>query len=188
MLIEDIFNGESRNLEFKSELPKKSEKYIKSVIAFANTAGGKLVIGVDDKKRQIIGVDETSVFSLMDDIANTISDMCAPQIIPNIYFKTIEHKCLVIIEIYPGQNRPYFIKSLGKGAGTYVRVSGTSRPADSVKLKELELQGSNLSYDEMICIGHEVTDEAVNNLCKDIKRLLQTKNIEKNYKMYPYRI
>lgn len=58
--------------------PKKSEKYIKSVIAFANTAGGKIVIGVDDETHEIVGVDKNEVFKIMDGITNTISDMCYP--------------------------------------------------------------------------------------------------------------
>ena len=46
MLADEIKSGESINIEFKVEVPKKSEKYIKSVIAFANTAGGKIVIEI----------------------------------------------------------------------------------------------------------------------------------------------
>ena len=40
MLTDEIKKGESVNVEFKRELPQKSERYIKSVIAFANIAGG----------------------------------------------------------------------------------------------------------------------------------------------------
>ena len=80
MLIDEIRAGESANIEFKVEVPKKSEKYIKSVIAFANTAGGKIIIGVDDKTHEIIGVDKNEVFKIIDNITNTISDMCYPQI------------------------------------------------------------------------------------------------------------
>lgn len=54
MLADEIKAGESNNIEFKVEVPKKSEKYIKSVIAFANTAGGKIVIGVDDETHEIV--------------------------------------------------------------------------------------------------------------------------------------
>ena len=43
MLADEIKTGESANTEFKVEVPKKSEKYIKSVVAFANTAGGKII-------------------------------------------------------------------------------------------------------------------------------------------------
>ena len=62
MLADEIKAGESAYIEFKVEIPKKSEKYIKSVIAFANTAGGKIVIGVDDESHKIVGVDKDEVF------------------------------------------------------------------------------------------------------------------------------
>ena len=64
MTLKDIVEGESKNIEFKVELPKKSEKYVKSVIAFTNTGGGKIVIGVDDQTRNIVGVNEKKYFRL----------------------------------------------------------------------------------------------------------------------------
>ena len=97
MLADEIKAGESVNIEFKREVPKKSEKYIKSVIAFANTAGGKIVIGVDDETHEIVGVDKNEVFKIMDGITNTISDMCYPQIFPNIGVDTIDEKCVIVI-------------------------------------------------------------------------------------------
>lgn len=144
MLADELKTGETTNIEFKVEVPKKSEKYIKSVIAFANTAGGKIVIGVDDETHEIVGVDKNDVFKIMDNITNTISDMCCPQIFPNISVETIDKKSIIVVEIYPGANRPYYIKSLGKEAGTYIRVSGTSRPADDSILKDLELERISL--------------------------------------------
>lgn len=107
MTIEEIIHGEGKNVEFKRELPKQSERYIKSIVAFANTAGGKMVIGVADETRAIVGVDESSVFDIMDAVANTVSDMCTPQIVPDISFRTIEHKCIVIIDIYPARRYLY---------------------------------------------------------------------------------
>ena len=83
MLADELKTGETTNIEFKVEVPKKSEKYIKSVIAFANTAGGKIIIGVDDETHEVVGVDKNDVFKIMDNITNTISDMCCPQIFPN---------------------------------------------------------------------------------------------------------
>ena len=110
MTIQELLKGESKNIEFKRQLPEKSEKYIKTIIAFANTAGGKLIVGIDDESREVLGVEESSVFQIMDAIANAVSDMCEPQIVPDISFQTIDHKCIVIIEIYPGANRPYYIR------------------------------------------------------------------------------
>lgn len=53
-MVEDtMFSGESKNIEYKVSLPDKSEKYMKTIVAFANTQGGKLIVGVDDKTHQI---------------------------------------------------------------------------------------------------------------------------------------
>ena len=49
MVIDTMFSGESKNIEYKIILPDKSEKYMKTIVAFANTQGGKLIVGVDDK-------------------------------------------------------------------------------------------------------------------------------------------
>lgn len=76
MTIEELLKGEGKNIEFKRQLPEKSEKYIKTIIAFANTAGGKLIVGIDDESREVLGVEESSVFQIMDAIANAVSDMC----------------------------------------------------------------------------------------------------------------
>jgi len=172
MTLQDIIKGESKNVEFKVELPKKSEKYMKSVIAFSNTSGGKIVIGIDDESKEIIGVNEKEVFRIMDSIANAVSDSCEPQIMPDITFQTIDDKCVVVVKIYPGSSRPYFLKSAGKDNGTYIRVAGTSRPADAIKIRELEMEGVNLSWDELTCVGYEVTGDAVNRLCRDIKQYM----------------
>lgn len=63
MTIEEIVRGESKNVEFKVKLPEDSAKYIKTIIAFANTQGGCLVIGVDDATQKVIG--ETIVRSFL---------------------------------------------------------------------------------------------------------------------------
>lgn len=172
MLADEIKAGESTNIEFKVEVPKKSEKYIKSVVAFANTAGGKIIIGVDDESHEIIGVDKNEVFKIIDGITNTISDMCYPQIFPNIGIDTIEDKCVIVIEIYSGANRPYYIKTLGKESGTFIRVSGTSRPADEAIIKDLELQGTNHSFDEMVCVEQKYDAKQADNLCTAIKQYM----------------
>ena len=43
MTMEEILAGESKNVEFKESLPEKSIKYMKSVVAFANGIGGKII-------------------------------------------------------------------------------------------------------------------------------------------------
>lgn len=170
MTIEEMFHGESKNIEFKVMLPKNSEKYVKTIIAFANTQGGQLVIGVDDESGKVVGVDKDAVFDIMDAIANAVSDSCTPQIVPDITLQTIEGKSVVVASVVPGAGRPYFLKTKGREKGTFVRVAGTSRLADAEKIKQLEYEGHRISWDEQICIGCHVTEQAVKKLCRDMNR------------------
>ena len=177
MVDSKFFKGESKTVEFKAKLPDKSETYMKTIIAFANTSGGKLIIGVDDNK-SIIGIDKDNIFEIMDKVTNAISDACEPQIVPDISFKTVEDKCILVIEIYPGANRPYYLKSKGKERGTYIRSAATSRLADSDKIRELEMEGKNISWDEQICMGYEVTKDAIDKLCSDIQKYMSLSTSE----------
>lgn len=169
MTIKEILAGESKNVEFKENLPDKSIKYMKSVVAFANGSGGKIIFGIADKTREVIGFDKEEVFKTIDSIANAVSDSCEPAIIPDITLQTIDNKTVIVVEISEGRQRPYYIKSLGRDGGVYVRVAGTTRPADEYMIKELMLEGSNRCFDQILCTGCNVTDEDIDFLCQSLK-------------------
>lgn len=76
--------------KFKESLPDKSIKYMKSVVAFANGTGGRIIFGVADKTREVTGIGKEDVFKTMDSIANAVSDSCEPAVIPDITLQTIE--------------------------------------------------------------------------------------------------
>ena len=42
--------GENNNIEVKNEVPAEHKKYLKSVVAFANGFGGKIIFGIEEKK------------------------------------------------------------------------------------------------------------------------------------------
>lgn len=153
MTIEEILAGESKNVEFKENLPEKSIKYMKSVVAFTNGNGGKIIFGIADKTREVIGFGKEEVFKIMDAIANAVSDSCEPAIIPDITLQTIGGKTVIVVEVSAGRQRPYYIKSLGKESGVYVRVASTTRLADEYMVKELMFEGSNRRFDQALCTG-----------------------------------
>ena len=169
MTIEEIFAGESKNVEFKENLPEKSIKYMKSVVAFANGTGGKIIFGIADKTKEVVGFDKEDVFEKMDAIANAVSDSCEPAIIPDISLQTIDGKTVIVVEVSEGRQRPYYIKALGRDGGVYVRVAGTTRLADEYMIKELLFEGSNRYYDQALCTGLNITDEDIDALCKAMK-------------------
>ncbi|MEY8701653.1 RNA-binding domain-containing protein [Francisella philomiragia] len=147
-LFDEIKLGESKTLEFKRELPS-SDKIAKTAVAFSNTSGGKLVIGVADD-RQIIGIDDANIFDLQDKIASIIFDNCSPNILPEIYTVNNDGKLLLVVEIFRGNLLPYFLKKDGKNNGTYIRVGATNRKAEYENIVELERQKRHISYDEEI--------------------------------------
>lgn len=69
--------GESKHIEFKEEIPKKHEKFLKDIIAFANTSGGKTVVGIVDDTGEVVGLGDQNPFKLSDSISNMVSDACS---------------------------------------------------------------------------------------------------------------
>lgn len=165
-MVDKEYFGENKTIEFKREIPKKHEKFLKDIIAFSNCSDGKVILGIDDIANVVYGIGDENPFKLSDDISNMVSDACTPQIEPDISMETIEDKTVLVIDIAPGKFRPYFLKSQGKEISSYIRINGTSRPADQRKLQELELEGQKVSYDSLQDIGQEYNEEKAINLCR----------------------
>ena len=144
--IESIQQGESKTLELKLQLPQH-DQIAKTIVAFANTSGGKLVLGVDDK-RQVIGISEVDIFALQDQITSLVFDRCYPTILTEIYTANLDGKLVLVVEVFRGNLLPYYLKAVGKNNGTYLRIGASNRKADFEHIVELERQKRNLSFDE----------------------------------------
>ena len=168
-----LFSGETKNIEYKVAVPEKSEKYMKTVVAFANGEGGKIVFGIDDKTLEIVGMEVDNIFRTMDAITNAISDSCEPRIRPEVTLQTVGDKTVIIVEIFPGAMRPYYIKSKGIAEGTYMRVSGTTRLVEDYMLKELILDGQNRYFDSEPCKDMNITKNDIRELCISMKQTAQ---------------
>lgn len=164
MTAEEIFAGETDNVEFKIDIPPKSEKYMKTVVAFANGNGGRLVFGVENNTWKVIGFSKEEVFQKMDAITNAIYDSCEPKITPNVAIQEVEGKAIIVAEIIPGMQRPYYIKAQGIMEGTYVRVAGSTRHAEKYRVQELIMDGTNRSFDQLRC-EDVVSEEEIASFC-----------------------
>lgn len=143
-----LHQSESRRLEFKSSFPK-GDRVASTVIAFANGAGGRLVFGIKDTPRQILGIPEEGLFALEEKIANHIFDLCAPTIVPEIYIQSVEGKLLLVVQIFPGSHKPYYLKKEGKHKGTIIRIGSSNRKASLEMIEELERQRRKVSFDSL---------------------------------------
>lgn len=166
-LLGEVRDGESKTLELKESLPSQAERWVKTVVAFSNSAGGKLVVGVRDDG-EIVGV--TNAQSVADSIANSIDDLIEPQVAPRIRVEELNGRDVVVMEVQPGTATPYHLRGRDLKRGTYVRVGATTRPADEAALRELALRGSSQSYDEQPCLDAAFDEEAARGLCDEMNR------------------
>ena len=146
---------ESKTLELKSRLPE-FRTLAKTCIAFANCSGGEIIIGVEDGSRKIIGISDNDRDRLYDEFPSSLYDCIIPPLIPHIYEKYIANKVLMIIKIWPGDNTPYCLKSLGNPAGVFIRVGSSTRPANIQTIEDLNRERKRISFDEESS-GHSVS-------------------------------
>ena len=164
MTIKEIFAGESDNLEFKEEIPTKSEKFMKTVVAFANGSGGRLIFGIENNSWRVIGFTKEEVFRKVDAITSAIYDSCDPKITPSVGIQEAESKYIIVVEVPPGMQRPYYIKSQGMLEGVYLRVAGTTRKAARYQIQEMILDAGNRSFDQQKS-KRELSEAEIEQFC-----------------------
>ncbi|MFO0074202.1 MAG: ATP-binding protein [Gemmatimonas sp.] len=156
-LLEILTRPEGKTLEFKRDL-SSPDGVLKTLIAFANTAGGTLLVGVEDRTRSVRGVPDA--LDVEERIANIVSDSIAPRLLPDIEILPWRRTQVIAIRIHPSAARPHYLKREGAESGTYVRVGSTNRRADNEMLQELRRTARGESYDEqpMIDLDSEALD------------------------------
>jgi predicted HTH transcriptional regulator len=140
-----IASHEGKTLEFKRDLSGR-RNVLRTLCAFANTAGGTLVFGVEDSGA-VTGVGDALAFEQQ--LANVVSDGIAPRIVPEIDIVSWRGMQLVTARVFPGPSRPYHLAALGPESGAYVRIGSTNRVADAELREELGRVVRGESYDEL---------------------------------------
>jgi len=176
-ILKQIKQGESKTIEFKEQIPNNNS-IAKTAIAFSNTSGGKLIIGVRDNK-EIVGILDEDIFALQDKIISLIFDSCHPNILPEIYTINVEGQILLVIEIFRGNLLPYYFKSKGKMEGTYVRVGSSNRLTDEKMLAELERQRVHRSFDEEANLEYSLEDLELETIYDAFSKIGKVCDIEK---------
>jgi ATP-dependent DNA helicase RecG len=136
---------ESNTVELKREFPRNTQ-ILKTVVAFCNTYGGKIIIGVADDG-EVVGVSEIDLEESMSSLEQSIFDNCAPTIIPRIYVQRFESKALIVIEISEGMNKPYYLRSEGIERGTFIRLNKHTMQAKEDTIKELSWNARGIDYE-----------------------------------------
>ncbi len=143
-----IAQPEGRRREYKETLPA-AEELAKTIIAFSNDASGELFIGIKDKPRKVTGVPEEELLPTEERIANIITDLCQPVILPGISFLNLDGPTVIRVKVYRGSQAPYYLKHKGKEKGVYIRVGSSNRLAPPEIVQELERMSRNISFDSL---------------------------------------
>ena len=147
---------ESKTVEFKREY-MDDIKY--AVVAFANTDGGKIYVGVNDDG-SVHGVENTDATMLR--ITNMIRDSIRPDVtmFTECAIETIEEKPVVVLTVQRGTARPYYLAGKGiRPEGVYVRQSASSVPASETAILNMIKETSGDRYEDARSINQQLTFE-----------------------------
>ena len=147
---------ETKTIEFKREY-MDDIKY--AVVAFANTDGGKIYVGVTDDG-SIHGVENTDATMLR--ITNMIRDSIRPDVtmFTECAIETIEEKPVVVLTVQRGTARPYCLAGKGiRPEGVYVRQSASSVPASETAILNMIKETSGDRYEDARSINQQLTFE-----------------------------
>lgn len=144
---------ETYNLEFKEKI---SNSFLKTVVAYSNYTGGKILFGVNDNGEGV-GIDRP--IDAMLDIENMINDSIKPQVTYSLDFLD---KSIIELLVYPGDEKPYFYKSK-----SYKRNDSATIEIDNNELKRLILEGNNKSYDQITSYIEEYSFAYLENKLKE---------------------
>lgn len=145
---------ESEHIEYKS---KFTDDIYKEVIAFANTDGGEICLGVDDSGN-LVGIED--VDETYTRLTNGIRDAIHPDVTMFVRY-ILEDGKAIRIEIGEGSSKPYYLKSKGlKPAGVYVRQGASSVPASPEQIRHMIKESDGDDFEGARCLEQELTFKA----------------------------
>jgi predicted HTH transcriptional regulator len=142
-----IVEGEHQQQDFKFCI-NDSKKIAKSLVAFANTNGGRLLIGVKDNGK-VIGISTDEEYYMVESAAKIFSK-------PPIGFTTkqwhTEGKTVLEISVQPGEKKPHFAKDESGKWMAYIRIKDENVLAHNIQLvvwkKQNSPKGIHFTYSE----------------------------------------
>jgi ATP-dependent DNA helicase RecG len=145
---------EDKTLEFKRDL-SSPDRVIATLVAFANSAGGVVVLGVEDGTRSVVGLSQPT--DVEERLSNLVADRIAPALVVEISVVPWRATYIVTAEVFPSGRRPHHVRQLGPDKGSYVRIGSSNRLADESLRAELA-RGTLPTFDETPLIDAEANE------------------------------
>lgn len=155
---------ENETTELKQQLTKDIKK---EIVAFANTYGGKIYIGINDSGK-VIGLINAE--KDIESLTGMINEGIKPSLIEytQIKIEKYENNQIIIIDIQSAPNKPYYLADKGlKPSGVYLRHGSSSIQASDEIIKRMIFEHSGLRFEEMISKNQNLTFEYLEKKFKD---------------------
>lgn len=148
MLTEDL------TTEFKREYVDDIKK---TVVAFANTLGGTIYIGVDDKG-EAVGVQKVDETMLK--VSNAIRDAIKPDVtlFTDCSVRQEGDAAIIVVKVQKGTDSPYYLSSKGiRPAGVYIRQGASSVPATEAAILKMIRETDGENYEQVRSLNQNLT-------------------------------
>ena len=140
-----LVDREGKTLEFKRDLSSPTGP-LRTITAFANSAGGRLVIGIADDGT-VVGVEDP--LAEEERVASLIDDWISPQLVPAIDLVPLADKTVLVVDVPLSTRRPHYITRQGPEAGIYVRLGSSTRQADPALVAELQRNAHGIAFENL---------------------------------------
>ncbi len=121
--------GEGQTVEFEKNLPS-ADDLARELVAFSNADGGKIIYGLDDKNKHLVGIEVN--FDLSDWVSGIAKKSCSPTINPSVEVIDKAGKKLLIITVSSGDDKPFRSDEI-----CYIRDGNITRAAEANEVKAL---------------------------------------------------
>lgn len=144
---------EGLNVEFKRQFTKE---IIKTVVAFINTNGGKIYIGIEDDGT-LIGIDNSDKVLLT--LTNSIRDSIKPDVtlFTSCEIENRDGKKVIVVDVQKGVAAPYYLSEKGiRPSGVYVRQGASSVPATDAAILKMIRDSDGENFEELRSLIQEL--------------------------------
>lgn len=143
-------NSENERIEYKREYV---DDIAKEVIAFANTDGGEIYVGVNDDGTPAPLADTDGTYTR---ITNCVRDCVVPDV--TMFTKYTLSGGFIKVDVSEGSSKPYYLKSKGlKPSGVYIRQGASSVQASPEQIRRMIKLSDRDSFEELRSLEQELT-------------------------------
>jgi predicted HTH transcriptional regulator len=153
-LLEIINGGESSRVQFKERLPHQ-DSLAHELIAFSNSKGGIIIIGVNDKTGAINGLSFSEIQQINQQLVNIASQKVYPPVCITTETVKVNDSRLIVVNIEEGSSKPY----KDSNGITYIKNGSDKRKVTSNnELARLLREGGSLYAEEILVNGSSTKD------------------------------